>query len=172
MLIVFSGLPGSGKTTLSRPVATALRAVWLRIDAIESAMWRSGVDAEQPTGLASYAVAHTVADAHLSIGATVVIDAVNAVEPPRAAWRELAARHAVPQHVVHVVCADAAEHRRRVEQRVPEPDQLVQPSWEEVRTREFEPWAEPHLLVDTSTGDTPERVARVLGAIRARGAVA
>lgn len=153
-------------------MAAALGATWLRVDAIESAMWRSGVDTAQPTGLASYAVAYTVADAHLGIGATVVIDAVNAVEPPRAAWRELAARHGVARHVVHVVCADAAEHRRRVEQRAPEPDQSFQPSWEQVRTRVFEPWAEPHQVIDTSTGDTPERVARVLGAIRERGAVA
>ncbi|MFO7481079.1 AAA family ATPase, partial [Oceanibaculum nanhaiense] len=32
MLIVFGGLPGTGKTTLSRALADRLRAVYLRID--------------------------------------------------------------------------------------------------------------------------------------------
>ena len=35
MLIVFGGLPGTGKTTLSRLVAQDLSATWLRIDVIE-----------------------------------------------------------------------------------------------------------------------------------------
>ena len=43
MLIVFGGLPGTGKTTLSRLVAQDLSATWLRIDVIEVAMWRSGI---------------------------------------------------------------------------------------------------------------------------------
>jgi adenylate kinase family enzyme len=40
VLVVFGGLPGTGKTTLSRAVAEALGAVWLRIDAIEAAILR------------------------------------------------------------------------------------------------------------------------------------
>jgi AAA domain len=80
MLIVFGGLPGTGKTTLSRLVAQDLSATWLRIDVIEVAMWRSGIAREEPTGLAAYVVANALADAQLGLGATVVIDAVNPVE--------------------------------------------------------------------------------------------
>lgn len=166
MLIVFSGLPGSGKTTLSRPVAAALGATWLRVDAIESAMWRAGVDSAQPTGYAAYVVAYALADAHLGMGATVVVDAVNAVEPARAGWRDVAGRHGAPMHVVEVVCGDLDEHRRRVERRVPEHDQSFQPSWEQVRTREYTPWQEERFVVDTGAGDTPERVTRILDHIR------
>ena len=38
MLIVFSGLPGSGKTTIARELARQLGAVYLRIDVIEQAL--------------------------------------------------------------------------------------------------------------------------------------
>ena len=37
MLIVFGGLPGSGKTTLSRSLAAELHAAHLRVDLIEAA---------------------------------------------------------------------------------------------------------------------------------------
>jgi predicted ABC-type ATPase len=69
MLVVFAGLPGVGKTTLSRAVAQQAGATWLRVDAIESAIWRAGVDDDQPTGYAAYAVAYALADAHLELQA-------------------------------------------------------------------------------------------------------
>ena len=38
MLIVFSGLPGTGKTTIASDLATKTSAVYLRIDTIEQAI--------------------------------------------------------------------------------------------------------------------------------------
>jgi predicted kinase len=35
MLIIFGGLPGTGKTTISKEVAKRLKAVYLRVDTIE-----------------------------------------------------------------------------------------------------------------------------------------
>ena len=149
MLIVFGGLPGSGKTTLSAAVARRLGAVYLRVDAVESAMWDCGIDRDQPTGLAAYGVAEAIAAANLHLGTTVVADAVNAVEPARAGWREVASAQGVPLRVVEVVCSDPVEHRRRVEARVPGAGQRFVPTWDQVQAREYEPWREPHLTVDT-----------------------
>ncbi|NBU29185.1 MAG: AAA family ATPase, partial [Caulobacteraceae bacterium] len=42
-LIVFAGLPGTGKSSIARGVAEAIRAVWLRIDTLEQAIRDSGV---------------------------------------------------------------------------------------------------------------------------------
>src|SRR2546428_383735 len=42
MLIVLSGLPGTGKTTIAREVARAIAAVYLRIDSIEQVMAAAG----------------------------------------------------------------------------------------------------------------------------------
>lgn len=150
MLVVFGGLPGSGKTTLSRRVAAELSATLLRVDVIEAAMWRAGVDRAQPTGIAAYVVAEALTDTHLSLGAAVVIDAVNPVQAARRPWRELAARHDVPLRVVEVVCGDHVEHRRRVEARVSDLTGFAVPTWQQVQAREYEPWREPRLTVDTS----------------------
>jgi predicted kinase len=53
-LIVFSGLPGVGKTTVARALAARLGAVHLRIDTIEQAMRAAGAERIGPAG---YAVA-------------------------------------------------------------------------------------------------------------------
>jgi hypothetical protein len=42
MLIVFAGLPASGKSSIARVLAQELGAVWLRIDSIEQAIRESG----------------------------------------------------------------------------------------------------------------------------------
>jgi predicted kinase len=42
MLIVFAGLPASGKSSIARALAQDLGAVWLRIDSIEQAIRESG----------------------------------------------------------------------------------------------------------------------------------
>lgn len=46
MLIVFSGLPGTGKTTIARDLAATTGAVYLRIDTIERAVRNSGALAQ------------------------------------------------------------------------------------------------------------------------------
>jgi predicted kinase len=53
MLVVLGGLPGSGKTTVGIAVAEMLTAAYVRIDALEAAMWRAGIAREQPTGVAA-----------------------------------------------------------------------------------------------------------------------
>ncbi len=150
MLVVLGGLPGSGKTTIGRTVAESLTAAYIRIDALEAAMWRSGISREEPTGLAAYVVAEAVAEGCLLAGANVVIDAVNPVEVARQAWRDLAARTDTPLRVIEVVCSDPAEHRRRVEARSGDLEGHYVPTWADVLEREYEPWSEPRLFVDTS----------------------
>lgn len=162
MLVVFGGLPGTGKTTLARRVAEETAAAYLRVDAIEAALGRAGISREQPTGLAAYVVAHAVAEGCLAVGGSVVIDAVNPVEAARDGWRHLAQRVGKPLRVIEVVCSDVVEHRRRVEAREPDLEGHVVPGWSDVEEREYEPWQEPRLVVDTCTEETDESVARIL----------
>lgn len=161
VLVVFGGLPGTGKTTVARDVAAALQAALLRIDEIDAAMDRAGIDGSQPIGLATYVVAGAVADSCLRIGTPVVVDAVNPVEAARQGWRELAARTGSVLRVVEVVCSDPAEHRRRVERRTSDIAGFEVPTWADVEAREYDPWTEPRLTVDTAGADV-DAVAAVL----------
>jgi predicted kinase len=90
VLIVFGGLPGTGKTTLACALAEERRAVYLRIDAIEQALRSSGALAGD-VGPAGYMVAYALAEANLRLGRTVVADSVNPLPVTRDAWRGVAA---------------------------------------------------------------------------------
>ena len=161
-LVVFGGLPGTGKTTLASRTAARLSAAYVRIDAIEAALWSAGLPAQEPTGLGAYVAAEAVAEGSLDAGCSVVIDAVNPIELARQAWRRLAERTAAPLSVIEVVCSDEAEHRRRVESRTPDLEGHRVPTWREVAEREYEPWHEPRLRVDTAVEDADASVERIL----------
>lgn len=170
LLLVFAGLPGSGKTTVSRMVAARLRAAYVRVDAIEAALWRAGVSRDQPTGLAAYVVGNTVAAAALAAGTPAVVDAVNAVGAARDGWTATAAEARAVLRFVEIVCPDPAEHRRRVTERFatgPDSPGLPVPIWEEVAALEWEPWEQERLLLDSTL--TPDvLVEAVLADLSAR----
>jgi predicted kinase len=86
----------------------------------------------------------------LRAGSSVVVDAVNAVEAARQTWRELAARTHKPLRIIEVICSDQAEHRRRVEARTVDLEGHYVPTWADVVGREYEPWHDQRLVVDTS----------------------
>ena len=159
MLVALAGLPGSGKSALARELGRRTGGVVLAVDAVEAAMWRAGVGPEDrlPTGLAAYAVVQALAGDLLEAGRTVIADAVNAVEPARAAWRDLAAAHDVPLRWLEVICSDPALHRQRLASRGTRYHGFREPTWEQVRTREMEPWADDRLVLD-SVAPLPELV--------------
>jgi predicted kinase len=167
LLVVFAGLPGSGKSVLARGVADAIGATYLRIDTIESAIvWALVPFRDNPVG---YVVAERVAADQLAAGRDVVADAVNGVAAARAGWVALAARTCAVLRFVEVRCSDVAEHRRRVEGREPEmPGQGV-PTWEQVLGRRYEPWP-PELagrLVVDNVGDPAGHLAHIVRTIAA-----
>jgi predicted kinase len=85
-LIVFAGLPGTGKTTVSRELTIRLAATYLRIDAIEQTLQAVGV----VVGEMGYAVANALAAENLKLGRIVVADCVNPVLASRVGWRQTA----------------------------------------------------------------------------------
>ena len=162
MLVQVCGLPGSGKTTLSAAIADTRPVVWLRIDAIEAALRRNGLDAQQ-TGVATYSVAHAIAAPHLRRGMTVVADAVSGVQAARQGWADAAAAAGAPLLVVEVVCPDPVEHRRRVEERRSDLEGFEVPDWAWVQAQAaaYEPRTDDRLVVD-STQDLETCLRQVL----------
>ncbi|QHD07428.1 AAA family ATPase [Pseudomonas sp. R76] len=161
MLIVFSGLPGTGKTTLAREVARQAGAVYLRIDVIEQALRGSGVLAGD-VGASGYDVANALALSNLRLGHKVVADCVNPVKESRAAWQAVATAAGVELLDIQVVCSDRQEHRRRVESRAGDIPGLVPPSWQSVTAHEYEVWDEVPLTVDTAIVTVDQAVALIL----------
>jgi len=149
-LVIFSGLPGVGKTTIARQLACEIEAVFLRIDTIEQELRNSGALTE-PINDAGYRVAYAMAEENLRLGRTVVADCVNPILLTRNAWRDVATRARVQIVEVEVRCSDLADHRRRVESRTSDVPGLILPTWDEIIAREYHPWDREHLEVDSAT---------------------
>lgn len=167
MLVVIGGLPGTGKTTVARRVADQLGATYLRIDTIEQAL-RTALGLADDVGPAGYVVACAVSEANLALGRTVVADCVNPLPVTRAAWRNVARTAASRIVEVELICSDAAEHRRRVESREGDIHGLIPPTWAAVMARDYKPWTEPRIVVDTAKMTTVEASRAIVEAVRRR----
>ena len=160
MLIIFGGLPGTGKTAIARELARQIGAVHLRIDSIEQVI-RECTSPGLTLDEAGYRVAYAVAEDNLRIGCVVIADSVNPLTITREAWLQVAHNAEVPAVEIEVACSDAEEHRRRVEQRVSDIGGLKLPTWSEVLAREYQPWNGEHLVIDTANQTVQQSVAKI-----------
>jgi predicted kinase len=160
MLVIFSGLPGVGKTAIARDLSRQLGAVYLRIDSIEQAIHSSAITSRSLDD-AGYRVVYSVAEDNLRIGQTVVADSVNPLQLTRDAWIEVAKRAQVRAIEIEVTCSDRDEHRRRVETRVADIPGLMLPTWADVVAREYHPWEREHLVLDSAACTTEQNVGLV-----------
>ena len=167
MLIVMGGLPGTGKTSVSRELARHLRALHLRIDTIEFALASSE---SVPVGVAGYVVAYAVAADALRQGLPVVADCVNPLAITRNAWRDVAKSAAAEIIEVEIVCSALIEHRRRVETRVSDIPGLGLPSWKDVLEREYEPWDRQPVVLDTAHLPADQCALRLIELLKKRTA--
>jgi predicted kinase len=149
MLIVFAGLPASGKSTIACALAQQLGAVWLRIDSIEQAIRESGV---VPGSLddVGYRAAYAVAEDNLRLGRAVIGDSVNPWMLTRNAWRDTGLRAGARVVEIETVCSDVEEHRHRVETRAREVPGLILPDWRAVIGRDYHAWDRDHVTIDTA----------------------
>jgi predicted kinase len=163
VLIVFSGLPGVGKTTIARELARATGAVHVRIDSIEQALRAAGWDIQGE----GYSAAQAVAEDNLRLGRIVVADCVNPWPLTRQAWRSVAERIGVRAVDVEIVCSDLNEHRHRVESRAADISGHPLPTWPEVIARDYRAWDSERLVIDTAQLDVEQSVRMILSGIGA-----
>ncbi len=147
ILHIFSGLPGSGKSSIAKLLAARIGAAYLRIDTIEQALRELCAIEVEGEG---YRFAYRLASDQLGLGVSVVADSCNPIELTRREWEGVALTAQARYVNIEVVCSDPAEHRRRVEQRGPPISGLRLPTWEEVENREYAPWTKERIVVDTA----------------------
>lgn len=151
MLVVMSGLPGTGKSAIADALGYELGAPVLSVDPIEAAIWRCGIAPSFETGVAAYEVAAVLAERQLALGLTAITDSVSSVEVARDMWRRAASRASAVLRIIEVICSDECVHRQRLASRQRAIEGFPEPSWDDVQKRraEWEPWADDRLVVDT-----------------------
>lgn len=147
VLYIFSGLPGTGKTTISQMLAQHLKAVHLRIDTVEQALrdlCAINVEGE------GYRLSYRVALDNLRLGISVVADSCNPIVLTRNEWEQVAIDSEATFLNIEVICSNKMEHKKRVETRRTTVAGLVLPTWEKVETREYDPWVSKRVVIDTA----------------------
>lgn len=157
ILIVFGGLPATGKTTLSRELTRRIGETYIRIDAIEQTLRAQGHE----VGPMGYVIANALAAENLRLGRAVVADCVNPVQASRDGWRQTALLGSARLAEIEVICSDVALHRRRAEVRTSDIVGLTLPTWHEIANRHYEPWDREHLLLDTAHESIDRLLQRV-----------
>ena len=169
-LTVVGGLPAVGKTAVCREILR-LRAearpqsrppTWLRIDTIEQALRDSGEMLPGMPGGAGYYVAAAVARDVLASGGDVLVECVNPLPVTRRLWEETASVRGCRFLAVELICSEAAEHRRRAQQRVSDIEGLEPPDWQAVERRDYAPWPEADLRLDTARLTTTEAARTII----------
>jgi predicted kinase len=151
-LIVFSGLPGTGKSTLAEASGRALGWPVFIKDRLEAALWRSGItrDVGRGSGWAGYELLTVLAEQQLRLGQAAILDSVAPRGGLRRQWRELATQSGAAFRVVECLCSDETLHRARLAGRQRGISGWYELDWAEVERvrRDYEPWTGERLLVD------------------------
>ena len=152
-LIVFSGLPGTGKSMLAEAIAKHLSIPVFAKDWLEASLLRSGLKRtmmENPLGFAGYDLLTTLAERQLMLGQSVILDSVASTETIRNTWRQLAKQFNAEWRVIECFCSDESLHRSRLQQRerkIPGWHELTWSEVQEVKHR-YAPWQEERLILD------------------------
>ena len=153
-LIVFSGLPGAGKSVLAEAVGRELGIPVFAKDWLEATLLRSRLvpaETEKQLGSVGYDLLTVLAERQLSLNQSVILDSVASTESIRNTWRDLGKKHNAAWRVIECVCSDVLAHRERLEKR-----QRLIPGWHELAWSDVEfvrsyyvPWNEERLILDS-----------------------
>ena len=159
LLVVVTGVPGTGKSTVADAAAGLLGAPVLAHDWAMSALrpypeLQSALDAMEPPGhgVVGWSILNALAQAVLRRGRSVVLDGV--ARAPEIEWcRKSADEHGATLMVIMTECSDLNVHRSRIDGR-----RRLIPNWYELDWDRVQPtlasW-EPPRVVDLrlETGD-------------------
>lgn len=152
-LVVFSGLPGTGKSTLAEVLGRHLSIPVFAKDWLEATLLRCELVAsnpEKPLGSAGYQLLTTLAERQLMLRQSVILDSVASTQSIRTAWKRLCEQYKAEWRVIECICPDESFHRSKLLGR-----QRDIPGWHELKwsdveqVREyFAPWTDKRLVLD------------------------
>ncbi|MEM9766593.1 MAG: AAA family ATPase [Cyanobacteria bacterium P01_D01_bin.71] len=158
-LYIFSGLPGTGKTTLAKRLSEKIKAAYLRVDTIEQGirdLCSFEVEGE------GYGLAYRIASDNLLVGNNVVSDSVNPIEVTRNEWEQVANNASAEFINIEILCSDKQEHKHRIETRDADIQNLFLPSWKKVQERTFEVWNKERIIIDTAGSSVEQSLSALI----------
>jgi predicted kinase len=157
-LIIFTGLPGTGKSSIASALARTLKIPLFAKDRLENTLRQAGI--EYPaSGYASYELLTMLAREQLKFGQSALLDSVASPPKVRELWLGLAQEYGADMHVIQCVCSDEALHRERIATR----DHWQPFTWEDVEKvkQHYVEWAIEALTLD-AVNPLDENIAKAM----------
>jgi fatty acid kinase fatty acid binding subunit len=164
VLVMLSGLPGSGKSHLAREIVARHPLAVLNSDALRRALVKRP-NYSQAESARLFSTIHALIEDLVGRGVHVLLDATNLKEAHRRPLREIAERAGARLLVVEVTAAEDVIRERLTARGAREDPADVSEATQEVYEMmrdEAEPIREPHIVVDAS-GDVELAVDQILG---------
>jgi predicted kinase len=135
-LIIFSGLPGTGKSTLAEALAKDFGIPVFAKDWLEATLLQSGLNPiiqTNPLKSVGYELLTILAERQFKLGQSVILDSVAGSQTIRSTWRQLSKQYATDWRVIECICSDESIHRARLQDR-----KRNIPGWHELEWSEVE----------------------------------
>jgi hypothetical protein len=164
-LIVFSGLPGTGKSTLAESLARQSGIPVYARDWLEAVLLQNSLQSnssDKSLGYVSYELMTVLAERQLIMGQSVILDSVAGTLTIRKVWRELSKQYGADWLIVECTCPDESLHRSRLmirKRNIPGWHELEWSDVEKVK-QYYQPWDEDRLVLDMANPIT-ENFSRV-----------
>lgn len=153
ILFIFSGLPATGKSTLSKLIAKKYNAVYLRIDTVEQALRDLCHFDVQGEG---YRLSYRIASDNLNLQHNVVSDSCNPIDLACQEWENVAKNSESLFTNIEIICSDKEEHKRQIETRISDVKGLKLPTWEYIESCEYHLWDSKRMIIDTANKSVDE----------------
>lgn len=152
-MILFVGLPGTGKSTLAEITGRQLGIPVFAKDWLEASLLRSGLKLamdDKLLGFAGYELLTVLAERQFILNQSVILDSVTSTRTIRTEWHQLANQYGADWRVIECICSDEALHRSRLANRrrnIPGWHELVWADIEKVKGY-YPAWEEDRLVLD------------------------
>jgi predicted kinase len=162
-LLMLSGLPGTGKSSLARQLSERLRSPIVETDVVRKTLFARPAYSADESAVVHW-VSRLLIKKLLSRGVPVIFDATNLVESQRGTLYHTAEQVGVKLVIVRVVAPPQVVYERlQRRQRARESEDISDATWDVYRrmAERQQPIRRPHLVVDTNE-DLQPALAKII----------
>lgn len=164
-LILFSGLPATGKSSLAQQIASEFGYPMFNKDHFESILYNNKLT--EGRSVHGYHLLLKTAELQLSLGLSVVLDAVFPLIGFREHVQEMVKQYRAKLYIIHTYCSDEKLHQHRLTNRssqVPWTDV----DWERVQDirASYTKWQEDEILSIDAINSLDDNLQAALDYIR------